>query len=127
MDDSKIGRLTVHKDISPECYKILIDILSIQDVGVPFKFLADIVDDKQKMLELFDILSDSKLKFPNSSYVDKLINNINIWWYLKRKDVEDPEVLKACANRYNKKPKQCQEIFDRMDTMVKNMYQDKLN
>lgn len=126
MDDSKIGRLTVHRDISSECYKILIDILAIQDVGVPFKFLADIVDDKQKMLELFDILSDSKLKFPNSSYVDKLINNINIWWFLKRKDIEDPEVLKACSIRYNKKPKQCQEIFDRMDAMVKNMYQDKL-
>lgn len=126
MDDSKIGRLTQYKDISPECYKILIDILSIQDVGVPFKFLADIVDDKYKMLELFDILSDTKLKFPNSAYVEKLINNINIWWFLKRKDIDDPEVLTSCAKRFNKKPKQCQEIYDRIDQIVKNMYQDKI-
>lgn len=124
MDDSKIGRLTVHKDLSPECYKVLIDVLAIQDVGVPFKFLADIVDDKYKMLELFDILSDSKLKFPNSSYVDKLINNIKIWWYLNKKEINE-ENLKSCSVKFGKKPKQCEEIYERMNTIVKNMYLNK--
>lgn len=115
------GSLIFFKDIKEDELQFVIDYLSSLEGYTTLKALEVILDRPEKLVEVLDILAGYRVKFPDRQYLAKLLTNIRIWSYLKNHSIESDDVTR-CAGIYNKKKKQCIDIYNRFEEIYKSVY-----
>lgn len=117
------GSLVFFRDIKEDELQFVIDYLSSLEGYSTIKALEVILEMPDKLVEVLDILAGYRVKFPERQYLNKLLTNVRIWYYLKNRSLE-PEDVARCAGIYGKKKKQCIDIYNRFEQIHNELYKD---
>lgn len=119
-DDSS-GLLASYRGLSKDDLEIFIKQYS-GDNGVIYRFIAELFDSPDDFLRFLDVLSSKTIKIPSLKQSLKIINDIKIWRYLRKREI-NYQTLRNCANSFSENsnlkitPKKCHQIFLKMESL----------
>ena len=100
MENSEdIGKTSLYKDLPDDKYKLFIRLLSIENNE--FLSVINEMTNKNTVLKLLDTFAGESIRFPNRKSVIWVLDKVNIYIYLKKKDFSD-EAYSYMSKEYNR-------------------------
>lgn len=113
-----IGSLLNFRNLDEEQKNIFIKLLS-DDCSYQFQLLFNILDDNILVLQIIDVFANTKIVFPNRKKIYKLLEKIQIYTYVKKKNYSN-EAYKLMARQYKKRISQIKDTVTRIDYLLNN-------
>lgn len=87
MNQEDVGKTALYKNIDDERYDLFIKLLSFENSE--FLEVLNNMTDKDTVLKLLDVFAGEYIKFPNRRSVIWVLEKVNIYTYLKKRNFSD--------------------------------------